>query len=63
MAVKPEYRLSPLAEQDLAGIWVYTLKNWWREQADSYHAGLVDAFEGLLSGRKIVGQSRSATAI
>lgn len=53
MAPKPEYRLAPLAEQDLADIWVYTFRNWSREQADSYHAGIIDAFEGLLTGRKV----------
>ena len=31
-----KYRLSRLAEKDLAGIWRYTLENWSREQAKSY---------------------------
>lgn len=53
MAAKLECRLAPLAEQDLAGIWIYTFKNWSREQADSYHAAIVDAFDGLLFGHKV----------
>lgn len=53
MVARRQYRLSPLAEQDLADIWVYTFDKWSPEQADSYHAEIVDAFEGLLSGEKI----------
>jgi toxin ParE1/3/4 len=53
MAAKRWYRLSPLAEQDLADIWVYTFDKWSLEQADSYHAEIVNAFEGLLSGEKV----------
>jgi toxin ParE1/3/4 len=53
MATERQYRLAPLAEQDLADIWVYTLKTWSREQADSYHGGIIGAFEGLLSGGKV----------
>lgn len=49
---RPIYRLSPLAEADLEEIWVYTLKNWSREQADRYHADVVDAFEALAAGTK-----------
>jgi toxin ParE1/3/4 len=46
------YRLSPLAEADLEEIWLYTLKNWSLEQADTYHNSLVSAFEGLVAGTK-----------
>jgi toxin ParE1/3/4 len=46
------YRLSPLAEVDLEEIWLCTLKNWSLEQADTYHNGLVSAFEGLAAGTK-----------
>ena len=46
------YRLSPLAEADLEEIWLYTFKRWSLEQADSYLASIVDAFEGLASGVK-----------
>ena len=49
--VKP-FRLSPMAEADLEEIWLYTFKNWSIEQADSYHRGLVAAFEGLAAGKK-----------
>jgi toxin ParE1/3/4 len=46
------YRLSPLAEADLEEIWLYTLKHWSMEQADSYHRGLVAAIDGLSAGTK-----------
>ena len=46
------YRLSPLAEADLEGIWLYTVKRWSMEQVDSYHHNLVAAFEGLAAGIK-----------
>jgi len=46
------YKLSPLAEADLEEIWLYTFKTWSLEQADSYHAGFVAAFEGLAAGTK-----------
>ena len=45
-------RLSPLAESDLEDIWSYTVENWSLEQAEHYHAGLVDAFEALVRGHK-----------
>ncbi len=48
-----EYRLSPLALRDLEDIWAYTLDNWSIEQAESYHARLVQAFEDLAAGRKV----------
>ena len=38
-----KFRLTRLAEQDLTGIWRYTLENWSREQADKYVDGLMDA--------------------
>jgi toxin ParE1/3/4 len=46
------YRLSPLAEADLEEIWLYTLKTWSIQQADTYHNGFVSAFEGLAAGTK-----------
>jgi toxin ParE1/3/4 len=46
------YRLSPRAEADLEEIWLYTFKTWSLEQADAYHADIVEAFEGLASGTK-----------
>lgn len=44
------YRLAPLAEADLEGIWRYTSENWSNEQADKYHGDIVSAFEGLAMG-------------
>lgn len=46
------YRLSPLAEADLEEIWLYSLKNWSLEQADTYHNSLVATFEGLAAGTR-----------
>ena len=37
MANKRIYRLSPLAEQDLEDIWLYTLREWSADQADRYY--------------------------
>ena len=47
------YLLSPLAERDLEDIWRYTYRTWSREQADRYHAAILDAIEGLASGERI----------
>ncbi|WP_230312519.1 type II toxin-antitoxin system RelE/ParE family toxin [Paracoccus lichenicola] len=46
------YRLSPLAENDLERIWLYTLEHWSQAQADGYYRDLVAAFEALALGRK-----------
>lgn len=46
------YRLSPLAEADLEEIWLYTLKTWSLEQADSYLRELVTTFEALAAGTR-----------
>jgi toxin ParE1/3/4 len=46
------YRLSPLAEADLEEIWSYTVARWSLEQAESYHALIVAAFDGLAAGTK-----------
>lgn len=51
MTAKP-YRISPLAEADLEGIWLYTFEVWSLEQADTYLRDLVAAFEALASGEK-----------
>lgn len=52
MPAESRYRLSPLAVSDLEDIWLYTARTWSQEQAESYHSGLVLAFEGLAAGRK-----------
>ena len=41
------YQVSPLAGEDLDGIWVYTYETWSREQADHYYSLLINAFELL----------------
>lgn len=46
------YNISPLAEADLEDIWLYTAKRWSLEQAESYHATIITAFEGLVAGTK-----------
>ena len=50
MGSKLAYRLSPLAEQDLEGIWLYTRERWSAEQADLYYHSIISAIEGLLTG-------------
>lgn len=52
MSADRRYRLSPLAETDLEDIWLYTFRTWSIEQADSYHSGIIAAFEGLAAGHK-----------
>ena len=47
MAESRGYRLYPLAQADLEDIWSYTASRWSAEQAESYHAAIVAAFEGL----------------
>ncbi len=51
MTGKP-YRLSPLAEQDLEGIWLYTFERWNAAQADAYLRSIMGAFEELASGNR-----------
>ena len=48
----PRYHLSPLAEQDLEDIWLYTCDRWSLQQADDYHAGFVAAFEQIAAGQR-----------
>lgn len=52
MAEPARYRLSPRALADLEDIWSYTAARWSPEQAESYHAAIIAAFEGLAAGRK-----------
>ena len=51
------YRLSKLAEQDLAGIWRYTLENWSRKQADKYVTGLLKACSEIANAPDTLGQT------
>lgn len=44
------HRLSPLAEADLEGIWLYSVTHWSLEQADRYLHDLLAAFRSLASG-------------
>jgi len=46
------YRLSPLAEDDLEGIWLYSLEHWSLTQADTYLRDLIGVFQALASGVK-----------
>ncbi|ATQ55892.1 type II toxin-antitoxin system RelE/ParE family toxin [Paracoccus yeei] len=45
------WRLSPLAEDDLEGIWLYTMRHWSVAQADNYYRQLVAEIEALAAGR------------
>ena len=51
------YRLSKLAEKDLAGIWRYTVDYWSREQANKYVNGLLNAFTEIAKAPESVGRS------
>lgn len=51
-----KYRLTKLAEKDLAGIWRYTLENWSREQADKYLNGLLNACADIAKSPVTLGQ-------
>ncbi len=42
-----EYRLSPAAEADLEGVWLYSAQTWGVEQADRYIDVLSSAFADL----------------
>lgn len=53
MAEGRSYRLYPLAQADLEDIWSHTASRWSLEQAESYHAAIIAAFEGLARGRKL----------
>jgi len=46
------YRLSPLAENDLEDIWFYTFEQWSSPQADRYYANIVAVLEGLATGKR-----------
>jgi len=45
-----DYRLSPLAENDLEEIWLYTFEQWSVKQADSYYNEILAIIERLASG-------------
>ena len=46
------YRLTPRAREDLEEIWLYSLTTWSLDQADRYHAKLVQAFEDLANATR-----------
>ncbi|MDE1994363.1 MAG: type II toxin-antitoxin system RelE/ParE family toxin [Rhizobiaceae bacterium] len=52
MASEGRYHLSPLAETDLEDIWRYTVERWSSQQAETYHADIIRALDGLASGVK-----------
>ncbi len=39
------YQISTAAAEDLEGIWLYTFKNWSKEQADRYYQLIMDEIE------------------
>ncbi len=47
-----KYVLSPMAEADLEEIWVYTAQEWSAAQAEIYTNDIIDAFEGIATGKK-----------
>ncbi|HEV6967760.1 type II toxin-antitoxin system RelE/ParE family toxin [Roseateles sp.] len=52
--------LSPLAQNDLGGIWDYTARHWGNDQADHYVRQIVAVCADLAAGRK---PGRNAEAI
>lgn len=42
-----KFKLSRKAEEDLEGIWLYTLETWSKEQADRYLSLIFDEIEFL----------------
>jgi toxin ParE1/3/4 len=46
------YRLSRKAEEDLEEIWLYTLENWSKEQADRYLSLIFDEIDFLFINPK-----------
>ena len=48
MSKQQQYLFRPLAEQDMAGIYDYTLRQFGENQADSYLRTLFDTFQRLL---------------
>lgn len=51
-----KYRLSRLAENDLADIWRYTLDHWSREQANKYVTGLLNACADIAKAPESAGR-------
>lgn len=52
-----KYKISKLAERDLAEIWQYTLTEWSLEQANHYLSGLLSAFRLIADDPLRAGQS------
>ncbi len=50
---KAPYRLTPLAQQDLEEIWLYTAKTWSVEQADIYYQLLIETIKKIADKRSI----------
>ena len=47
MAANAGYRLTPRAETDLEGIWLYTQRHWSATQADKYVREFIKVFSAL----------------
>lgn len=56
-----EYRLTPAAQNDLEQIWRYSAETWSVDQADTYTAALVDAFETLCEMPHMASERREFT--
>ncbi|MEJ8561884.1 type II toxin-antitoxin system RelE/ParE family toxin [Yoonia sp. GPGPB17] len=46
------YLLSPMAEADLADIWIYTARDWSAEQAEHYTNYIINVFEEIALDHK-----------
>lgn len=53
MVANAGYRLTPRAETDLEGIWLYTKQHWSATQADKYVREFLNAFSELAASKRI----------
>ena len=54
---KGNYSISKRALSDLEQIWLYTLENWSREQADRYYNLIIDEIENICKSPRVAGKS------
>ncbi|MGQ0565302.1 MAG: type II toxin-antitoxin system RelE/ParE family toxin [Gemmobacter sp.] len=59
--MKRRISLAPQAEDDLVGIWQYSMREWSETQAERYLAGLDDVF-ALLAAQPEIARLRRDTA-
>jgi toxin ParE1/3/4 len=58
-----KYTLTRKAEQDIRGIWSYTVKEWGEVQAEKYLKGLEDKLEQLSDSPDTIGVSKAGIVL